>query len=104
MEYSDMWRASLGGDGGAALVPPQDVLDAQYEQSFMFANNGPGTFRGFNGRTVRAGTWPRQPPLASAPLPAARCPLPSAVAGGPITIRLTNVCSPARRLRRVAQV
>jgi pimeloyl-ACP methyl ester carboxylesterase len=58
VEYSDMWRASLGAADGEALVPPQGVLDAQYEYSFMFANNGPNKFRGFNGKTVRPGYEP----------------------------------------------
>jgi hypothetical protein len=59
VEYSDMWRASLGAfDADGSLVPSQGVLDAQYAYSFMFANNGPTAFRGFNGRTVRPGYEP----------------------------------------------
>jgi pimeloyl-ACP methyl ester carboxylesterase len=53
VEYGDMWRASLGGSAGEALIPSQAVLDAQYER-FMFADNN-ADFNGFNGKTVRVG-------------------------------------------------
>jgi pimeloyl-ACP methyl ester carboxylesterase len=53
VEFGDMWRASLGGNAGEALIPPQTVLNAQYER-FMFADNN-ANFAGFNSKTVRVG-------------------------------------------------
>ena len=51
VEYSDMWRASLGGSGGEPLIPSQTTLDAAYA-NFLFASND-AQYSGFNGKTVR---------------------------------------------------
>jgi pimeloyl-ACP methyl ester carboxylesterase len=53
VEYGDMWRASVGGSAGEALIPTQAVIDAGYD-NFLFVSNDEA-FAGFNAKTVRPG-------------------------------------------------